>query len=114
VQGGLVELAGDDRVLVTETHRQARERRERGLVDPARDPDFVTAQSFHEDATAAYHAPARMPRVSRSGFTRSLPLTSVLVILLGCMAIMPPGSKDDLAVTAILATGVRVRFIRAG
>jgi hypothetical protein len=55
-----------------------------------------------------------MPRVSRAGFTRSLPLTSVLVILLGCMAIMPPGSKDDLAVTAILATGVRVRFIRAG
>jgi len=110
----MVELAGDDSVLVTETHRQARERCERGLVDPARDPDFVTAQSFHEDATTACHALARMPGVSRSGSTRNLPLTSVLVIRLSCVAITPPRSNGGLAVTAILATGVRVRFIRAG
>src|ERR1700760_1380171 len=90
MQCSLVELAGDDRDLVTEIHRQSREGREGGFVDPACDPDFIGGHISHEGAGAASQGKAKLVLVSRSGSARHIRLTSVMVILLSCAAITPP------------------------
>jgi hypothetical protein len=47
VQGGLVELAGDDGDRGADGHVEACERLEHGLIELIRDPDLVGGRSSH-------------------------------------------------------------------
>jgi hypothetical protein len=54
VQGGLVELAGDDGYLVVVGHFYAGEPGECGVVELTGDPDFIHWLSFHRGRTTAH------------------------------------------------------------